>query len=212
MKAAGKKSESLEFDYFRKMIRKPPSVQNPAAHLAWVRIMAKVLLEMDQWVPLFTTALCAKTRSIEMFRSYCEERHFERAYTENLPRVLCFLEHYFATGDCQWLKDVGRCELWFNSLRQRVPIKYQEHIAKVASVEALDDKQYIVVSHDALETLQQLLAFNDLGLTRAGRLLWFLDVDPIYPITEPVYRAGAVIFFEADAEPGMYFTAIESLE
>ena len=158
MKTARKEAEGLEFDYYRKMIRNPPSFDNVAAHLAWVRIMAKILLEMDEWMPLFATALCAKERSIEMFRSFCEEGHFERAYTDKLPRVVCFLEHYFATADCQWLKDVGRCELWFNCLQNRIPVNYHENVAKVVKVESLDDKQYIVVSHDAVETLQQILA------------------------------------------------------
>lgn len=195
----------LELDYYRRMVRKPPSKRNRGAHLAWVRIIAKMLAEIEQWAPYFTTAFVAKERSVEAFRPFCEQRFFERAYLEQKPRPLLFLEHFFQNSNCNWLADLGRVELGLSCLLGRVPEKWQDMARTTAKMQTMEGQQFVVVSHDVLETLQALTGFMEMTLSRTGRLLWFLNVDPVYPILEPPESVGLIVFVQKQSDWGLSF-------
>lgn len=203
----------LETDYLRQLVRSPPSSPPSAAdipaHLVWVKLMAQVLVGLEEWAPHFTTALAAHYRSIEGFRPYCESGEYERAYADRVPHALSFLRFFMGASEPAWLKDVARCEVWAASLRGTIPSEHRDRLREILRIEARGGKEFAVVSHDPLETLQHLVGYADTSMSRAGRLLWFLSVAPIYPTPRPKARPGIVVFQGAGSDVGMSYLPVE---
>src|SRR5262245_58684089 len=99
-------------DYVRRVVRDPPSVDDPIAHLTWLKVMAKMLMELQAWAPLFSLAACSEVRSDTLLRDFCASGAFEKSYFDRIPAPICFLEYYLNAGQPEWIKDVGRCEFW----------------------------------------------------------------------------------------------------
>lgn len=195
-------------DYYRRMLRRPPTVRQPAAHLAWVRMMARVLVDLGDWTPNFTTALVATHRSLDFLREYGKSGAYEQTFARGWPHPLGFLAHFLATRQPSWLQDVARCEAWASALRGVVPAALVGPLRRVTGVRRKRGVDYLVVSHDPLETLQHVVGYLDTGMSRAGALLWLLQVDPIYPVLDPRPSPGIVVFGGAPGDPAMRYLPV----
>jgi hypothetical protein len=203
--------EIPEADYIRRLIREPPDLSDVAAHLVWVRAVSHVLVGLEEWVPHFATALLAHHRSLEMFRPYCASGTFERSYIDGEPHVLGFLRHFMGASGAPWLRDVVRCEAWTAVRRGGAPAAHGEMLRQILGVEARQGTEYVIVSHDALETLQNLVGYADATMIRAARSLWYLGVPPIFPSISIRSRPGVVVFTGDGADMAMAYLAAEGL-
>ncbi|WP_257462334.1 hypothetical protein [Archangium lipolyticum] len=203
--------EILDTDCFRQLVRTPPPASDVPAHLAWVRLMAQVLASLESWAPHFTTALLSHYRSLDGLRPFCEAGEYERAYLDRVPHALNFLRYFLGTSEPQWLKDLARCETWSAALRGGVSPELRGRLKEVLRIESRGDKEFALVSHDVLETLQHLTGFADTTMSRTGRMLWLLGVPPIYPVQRTVARPGLVLFRSLGGDVEMtYLPAGES--
>jgi len=217
-----KTHQTAEADYIRQMVSSPPPVTDPPAHLAWIRMMAKVLMDVDRRAPYFLTLACCHHRSDAILRDYCQSGEFENAYFEQLPHPLTFLRFYLSSDQPQWIKDVARCEFWANYLRRGTPrpvvteqsglhsadiVKSDERSAlrEIVGVRESDDLEYVIVSHDVIETIHNVMGYADTTISRIGRSLWFLGVPPIYLTLAPPARTGIVAFIQNGSDVTLSF-------
>lgn len=197
-----------ESDYYRAMLRKPPRPQ-AAAYLVWVRMMARVLVDVQAWTPCFATAFSSTTRSLDVMRPYCQSGAYEDAFARGLPHPIAFLEYFFNSDHPVWLKDIARCEAWASARAGKVPAEWQIKLRRILGIRRRRKLDFLIVSHDALETLQQLVGYADFGMIRGGGLLWLLRVSPIYPVVQPSPRPGIVVFSGCNDSTEMRFMPAE---
>jgi hypothetical protein len=202
-------SEIPAIDYQRRMMRNPPKPADPGAHLTWMRMMSRLLIDLEGMAPHFMTALAATHRSTEFLRDFCANGGYEQALVDRIPHAHAYLRYFMAADERSWLADLLRCELWANCRRGTVPAEHHTWLFAALRIERRDEQEYAIVSYDVLETLQMLIGYADTGMSRAGRLLWFLGIAPIYPVHTPARRPGVVLFFGTGEDAGMGFTAAE---
>ena len=200
--------KATEADYYRAMLRNPPRPAKAAAHLVWVRLMARVLMDVQTWAPCFAIALAASARSMNFMRAYCQSGAYERTVAAGLPHAIGFLQFFLGSRHQDWLKDVARCETWASALDGRVPPMFRHKLRKALGVSRRRNIEFVVVSHDVLETLQHLVGYADIGMIRVGGLLWLLQIDPVYPVIDPMRRAGVVVFTGTTNAVEMRFAAL----
>jgi hypothetical protein len=198
-------------DYVRRVVRQPPPPNDAAAHLTWLRVMAKMLMELNAWAPLFTIAACSEARCDTLLREFCEDGAFEKSFFDRVPAALCFLEHYLKSSRPVWIKDLGRCEFWSKAALEGVPsiihpelsglhgdppirIDQTTLLRKLIALKESSKGDCLVVSHDVLDTMQTMWGFADTSVVRVSGLLWQLGVAPVFVKHEPREQPGVVLF------------------
>lgn len=64
--------EVPEADCFRSLVRRPPHDEATTEYLAWARLMAQVVDDLNRWAPNFAVAVASSLRSLDGLRPYCE--------------------------------------------------------------------------------------------------------------------------------------------
>jgi hypothetical protein len=213
-------------DYVRQVVRQPPPAEDAAAHLTWLRVMAKVLMELNSWAPLFTMAACSEARLDKLLREFCETGAFEKSFFDRLPAPLCFLEHYIQSPRPTWIKDLGRCEFWSKTALDGVPAVIHpetsglhgdppvqiDQIAELRRIIGLKEStkgDCLVVSHDVLETMQVMWGFADTSILRVSGQLWLLGVAPLYVRHQPTEQPGVVLFEKQSGSLNVSFLRLQ---
>ncbi|MFE6104881.1 hypothetical protein ACFVQ4_33735 [Streptomyces laurentii] len=181
-------------DCFRTLVRTPPHDEKTTEYLAWARLMAQVVDDLHRWAPNFAAAVASSFRSLDGLRPYCESGDYERAYTEPVAHAVNFVRHFLAQEHPAWLKDLARCEMWASPQRQKLDAGEQAALKEALGVQERAGKEFVVVGHDVLETLQQVVGYRDMTFVRSAPLMWLLRVPPLDVTPDPEPRPGIVVF------------------
>ena len=209
MKTIPESQERLDLDCYRKLLRYPPSTSDPAAHLVWLRLVSQVLVGLEAWAPNFATALACELRSLDGFRAFCESGDYERTYIDGVPHAQNFLRWFLEEPSPLWLKDLARCETWATLKRGGIPVKRGADLKSLLGIQSRAGKEFVIVSHDVLTTIQTILGYSDTSMSRAGKLLWLLGAPPVHSVIEAQPQTGIVVFPVVDGEVELCYVPAE---
>ncbi|MFF0291065.1 hypothetical protein [Streptomyces sp. NPDC005262] len=190
--------EVPEADCFRSLVRQPPHDEATTEYLAWARLMAQVVDDLNRWAPNFAVALASSLRSLDGLRPYCESGEYEKAYTEPLAHAVNFVRHFVAQEHPEWLKDLARCELWSSPQAQQLDDVERKAVKEALGIQERAGKEFVIVGHDVLETLQHVTGYRDMTFVRSAPLMWLLRVPPLDVTPAPEPRPGIVVFHRLD--------------
>lgn len=185
-------------DCFRSLVRRPPHDEETTEYLAWARLMAQVVDDLSRWAPSFAVAVASSFRSLDGLRPYCESGDYEKAYTEPLAHAVNFVRHFLAHEHPGWLKDLARCEMWSGPMAQKLDDAERKAVQEALGIQERGDKEFAIVGHDVLETLQHLAGYRDMTFVRSAPLMWLLRVPPLDAAPAPEPRPGIVVFHRGD--------------
>ncbi|MGW0465531.1 hypothetical protein ACWDX6_09695 [Streptomyces sp. NPDC003027] len=181
-------------DCFRTLVRTPPRDEKTTEYLAWARLMAQVVDDLHRWAPNFAAAVASSFRSLDGLRPYCESGDFERAYTEPVAHAVNFVRHFLAQEHPAWLKDLARCEMWASPRTHQLDDAERAALREALGVQERSGKEFVIVGHDVLETIQQVIGYRDMTFVRSAPLMWLLRVPPLDVTPDPEARPGIVVF------------------
>ena len=192
-------SEDLSYDVpdtdcFRRLVRKPPRDEMSTEYLAWARLMAQVLDDLHRWAPNFAVAAASAFRSLDGLRPYCESGDYESAYTEPIAHAVNFVRHFLAHEHPDWLKDLARCEMWSSPATLSLDGAELAVLRQALGIQERGNKEFAIVGHDVLETLQQVVGYREMTFVRVAPLMLLLRVPPLDVTPSPVPRPGIVVF------------------
>ncbi|MFF1921686.1 hypothetical protein ACFVW8_14065 [Streptomyces sp. NPDC058221] len=192
-------------DCFRSLVRRPPRDEETTEYLAWARLMAQVVDDVHRWAPNFACAVASSFRSLDGLRPYCESGDYESAYTEPLAHAVNFARHFIAHEHPAWLKDLARCEMWSSPMAQRLDEAERKAVKEALGIQERGDKEFVIVGHDVLESLQQVIGYRDMTFVRSAPLMWLLRVPPLDVTPSPEPRPGIVVFHRSDDSVSMSY-------
>ncbi|MFF0433553.1 hypothetical protein ACFYU9_15150 [Streptomyces sp. NPDC004327] len=187
-----------EADCFRRLVRRPPHDETTTEYLAWARLMAQVVDDLSRWAPNFAVAVASEFRSLEGLRPYCESGAYENAYTGPLAHAVNFVRHFVTQDHPGWLKDLARCEMWSSPLARQLDDVERKAVKEALDIRERGGKEFVIVEHDVLETLQHVTGYRDMTFVRTAPLMWLLRVPPLDVTPAPEPRPGLVVFHPHD--------------
>ena len=194
-----------ERDCFRRLVRQPPHDEETTEYLAWARLMADLVYDLHRWAPNFAVAAASSFRSLDGLRPYCESGDYEDAYTEPLAHAVNFVRHFLAREHPGWLKDVARCEMWSSPKAQNLDDAERAAVKEALGIQVRGDKEFVIVGHDVLETLQHITGYRDMTVLRSAEMMWLLRVPPLDIVPAPESRPGIVVFHRDDDSVSMAY-------
>jgi hypothetical protein len=194
-----------DVDCFRRLVRLPPHDEETTEYLAWVRLMAQVVNDLHRWAPNFAVAAASSFRSLDGLRPYCESGDYENAYTEPLAHAVNFVRHFVAHEHPAWLKDLARCEMWSSPMAQNLDDAERTAVQEALGIQERGGQEFVIVDHDVLGTLQQIIGYRDMTFIRSAPLMWLLRVPPLDVTPSPEPRPGIVVFHRRDDSVSMSY-------
>jgi hypothetical protein len=173
--------------------------------------MCHVLTGLDELAPNFALALAAHYRSLDVLRGFCQDGSYERSYETGTPRAIHFVWHFLGSAAPAHLKDLVRCELWAAFLGGKIDAKLEAELRRSLLIRDAASTTCIAVHCDVLELTQSIAGYLDTSFHRAGRLLWYCGVEPMYPVIEPARRPGLVAFQRGEDDVTMTFVPLDAL-
>lgn len=192
-------------DCFRRLVRQPPRDEETTEYLAWARLMAQVVDDLYRWAPNFAVAAASSFRSLDGLRPYCESGDYENAYTEPITHAVNFVRHFLAHEHPAWLKDLARCEMWSSPMAQNLDDAERTAVQEALGIQVRGDKEFVIVGHDVLETLQQIIGYRDMTFVRSAPLMMLLRVPPLDVTPSPEPNPGIVVFQRCDDSLSMSY-------